>query len=243
MNYKIIADEVRLKEFIEWLPDLKNDETFYCCLFARKKYSVNSSRIKGDKQQLKSFTSDKSRMANKIKQLEGAVGCYTMGDDPVPEDSLAMYVQVNPRSLIKAAKQTLIELAKRITEPYNGYNPKSISMSAIQNSPSRKVYSEFDFDEANPDDLMDTIRGKINEDCLTFVKTRGGFHLLVEHSKIKPEYEKTWYNLIARSKGVDVRGDMLLPMPGCFQGTFEPHFYDFRKDEKIQGEHQSSGIL
>ena len=32
-NYKIIANESRLKAFIDWLPDLKNHETYYVCLF------------------------------------------------------------------------------------------------------------------------------------------------------------------------------------------------------------------
>jgi len=35
-NYKIIQDEQAFLQFIEWLPELEDNELFYGCLFARK---------------------------------------------------------------------------------------------------------------------------------------------------------------------------------------------------------------
>jgi len=37
--YKIIYDEETLINFINWLPDLKDNEIFYLSLFCRKKYA------------------------------------------------------------------------------------------------------------------------------------------------------------------------------------------------------------
>ena len=80
MNYKIITNEKKLRDFIEWLPNLEPNEKYYVSLFARKKYS---SDIKSnDKTQLKRFVSDKERMFDKIKQLECEVGAYKLKDAP-----------------------------------------------------------------------------------------------------------------------------------------------------------------
>lgn len=108
-NYKIVLDEQKLKNFIDWLPDLKNDETYYLCLFSRSKYNPIDSGVKmsADKQQLRRFTSNKEYMFDKIKQLEVEIGCYKHRHQPVPQESLALYITPNPRSFIKAAKKGL----------------------------------------------------------------------------------------------------------------------------------------
>jgi hypothetical protein len=42
-------------------------------------------------------------------------------------------------------------------------------------------------------DIINDIKENINVDCLKILKTRGGFHLIVELSKIDKKFEKTWY--------------------------------------------------
>jgi hypothetical protein len=226
MNYKIIQDKEALLNFIEWLPDLKPGETYYCCLFARKKYC---KELKSDKTQLKRFTSDKKFLFRKIKQLECEVGSYMQDEMIVPQESLALYITPNPRSFIKATKNSLIKFAKLITEEYNGYNPHQEIMSELQTSPSRKVYFDMDFDGVTYNELEEKIHAVINPDCLNVVQTRGGFHLLIETEKIYPQYKKNWYNLITQLEGCDVRGDNLLPVVGCCQGDFVPNFITFGK--------------
>lgn len=220
-NYKIIQDEEKFREFIEWLPNLEKHETYYVCLFARNKYY---KQLKGDKQQIKRFTTSKEFLFEKIKQLEVEVGCYKQKGVEIPQEALALYITPNPRSFVRAAKQSLKRFADLVTESYNGYNPHQEVMSEIQKACSRTVYFDFDFDHCTINEMREQILDCINSDCVTFLETRGGFHLLIEISKIKPEYKKTWYNNINKLPHVDVRGDGLMPVVGVTQGGFVPRF-------------------
>jgi hypothetical protein len=225
MNYNIIKDADLLREFIAWLPDLGKDETFYVSLLARNKYSRNEPRIGADKAQLKRFTSDKAFLFDKIKQLECEIGAYRQKGEIIPQETLALYINPNPRSLEKAAKATLIRLAELITKPYSDYNPQQEAMSEIQKAVGQKKYFDFDFDNVDMDSTLAEVQKHINRDALHIVRTRGGFHVLVELQKIeKGEFARSWYQNISALEGCDVRGDNMLPVVGCTQGEFVPHF-------------------
>ncbi len=227
MNYQIIKNEITFRTFIDWLPALRPNETYYVTLFARNKYAKNvNQNIKADKAQLRRFTTNKELLFDKVKQLECEIGGYKQGEVVIPQEALALYITVNPRNMELATKNLLVKCAELITKPYNGYNPHQEAMNCIQTACTRKVYFDLDFDIQQVNATLNEVKKHINMDCVRVLKTRGGFHLLIELAKIEEQYTQTWYKNITSLLGCDVRGDNLIPVPGCTQGDFIPFFAD-----------------
>ncbi|KKN88683.1 hypothetical protein LCGC14_0245740 [marine sediment metagenome] len=224
MNYEIIKDPAILREFIDWLPELEPHETYYLALFARNKYARDIKHIQTDKAQLKRVVTKKDRIESKIKQMECAVGSYTHKGDTIPQEALALYITPNPRCQIKAAKYAARRLVELVTEPYSNYNTHQIAMSEVHKACSRKVYFDMDFDGVDLDPILHEMIHYINMDAITVLQTRGGFHILVELKKIRDGYVKTWYKGMTTITGCDIKGDNMIPVPGCTQGNFIPSF-------------------
>ncbi|MCB0523145.1 MAG: hypothetical protein H6576_16610 [Lewinellaceae bacterium] len=225
-NYQVIADEEKLNQFIDWLPDLGEDEKYYVCLFSRKKYS-DDKRLKSDKVQLRRFASSKERLIDKIRQLEIPAGYWKLDSLEVPQDSLALYISVNPRCMKKATEM----MGKRCWDliKSNNYNLHSEAMSCIQQAKSRTCYVDFDIDDKSKEVGSEWLDQEIGKDSYSVVETRGGFHLLVQ-PELASDYRKqafddrNWYQQIQKRYTVDQSGDQLLPVVGTFQGGFVPGF-------------------
>lgn len=220
MNYSIIQNEESLLGFINFLPELRENERFYLCLFARKKYC---DFLKSDKSQLKRFCATKENMVEKIRHLECKIGSYKQDGVEIPQEALALYISVNPRDLVKASYNTIRELAD-LLQKKNCFNPHQEALSQIQKSCSRKLYSVFDIDcgdnyEILIDEIIDFFEDTL---CCHFIRTRGGIHVLVEHDMISENKKNSWHKFLAEKS--DVKGDCLIPVPGCTQGNFMPYF-------------------
>jgi hypothetical protein len=232
MNYEIIRDKEILEDFLSFLPNLEPHEQFYVCLFSRSKY-CNSipgiTHIKTDKQQVRRFTATKENLIPQIQQLECPLGTYYQKQIQIPQESLALYINPNPRDFIKATRNGLIRFAHLIAEQYNAnrYNPHQEIMSEIQRAKSRMVYFDMDIDDVTLDDfelIKTLVAPHINMDAVSFLNTRGGFHVLVKLENIDRQYSKTWYNGLASALNIDIKGDCMMPIPGCTQGNFIPKF-------------------
>ena len=218
-HYQIITDPDALRDFIDWLPNLRPNEQYYLCLFARKKYAPGMQGIKTDKSQMKRFTSCKERMFNKIRQLECPIGAYTHRDIPIPQEALALYVSPSPRDLQRATIESLINLAKKVKDGNPNMNPHQEVMSTIQRTRSRKTVITFDIDSKDPA-ILNELRS-ISKDAVSVIETRGGYHFLVR-PELMPEDNGQWYQQFA--KYADIKGDALCPVVGTSQGGYTPFF-------------------
>lgn len=239
MNYKIINDEQAVKDFINLLPDLgSKDLVYYVCLFARSKYLTEEQKgeiahIKSDKAQLKRFTATKETLLSKLKQLECPLGSYVqykqdVPDNPVPQESLAVYMSVNPRSLSKASVNSLKKFVDMVTDNKGHFfHPSNFAMSEIQRSKGRTDFVVFDVDSKDIS-VMDI--NHIVDDCCGYsaliLETRGGYHVMVDPNKVTDDKKKTWYNNLQKQLPcVDQVGDIMIPIPGTYQGGFTPKIY------------------
>lgn len=218
-NHKIIRDESALRAFISWLPELKDNEKFFVCLQARKKYQPNLKS--SDRTVLRRFLANKNDMFNKIRQLECPVGSFVMKDGTVvTDDGLAVYVTITPRDMKRATFMALKHLADMIErEHYNLYNEV---LSCVHKAKAKSNLAHFDIDATFQDSDMDKIT-EIVGDAATVVITRGGWHLVVDTAKVG---SGNWYKTIQTTFNCDQSGDIQMPAVGCCQGGFTPYFFD-----------------
>jgi len=227
MNYDIIKDEKALKDFIDWLPELKFDEKYYACLFARNKYCKALVHIKTDKAQLKRFVSDKERLYNKISQLETKLGTYKQKEIEVPVEALALYITPNPRNMLKATVNTMVKLAHSIRDQNVAMNPHQEALSEIQKAKSRTIFVDFDLDskDMSLNEIKSKVYGLTGESAdITFLESRGGYHIMIKPDSVEQQFKRSWYKQMSNQFDIDQVGDLMIPVPGCSQGGFIPKF-------------------
>ena len=219
MNYEIIKHNTVLEYFVKWLPDLEPHEKFYVSLFARKKYD-STGVIKSDKSQLKRFVTSKERLIDKIRQLEIEEGLYKFNDVKVPQEALALYINPNPRDLIKANFQMIKRSIELIEKGNPGMNIHAEALSCIQRSKSKSYFLDFDIDDKNID--LDLLAKQIDPKFYDVLETRGGYHILVKVREIDKSIQ--FHKIIRGLYETDQIGDQMIPVPGCVQGDWVPTF-------------------
>lgn len=236
MNYTIIRDEKLFREFIDWLPDIEEGERYYVCLFARTKYCKDIVHVKSDKQQLKRFLTKKKDMFEKVWQLEVPFGAYTQKGVAMPQVALALYVTPNPRDMWKATHNGLVKMATCIRDNNVLTNPVQEMMSEVHKARSGTHWIDFDIDETEPMMLeitINKIRQLVNDSAIMWLKSRGGMHCMVNPNKVEEQYKRTFWKAIASLPNMDQTGDNMIPVVGCTQGDFTPHFVKPDENGKI----------
>lgn len=225
--YELIHSYSALEEFINILPDEQDGEQFYITLFARKKYDT-MGLLRCDKNCIKRVTARKRDIIQKLEQLEVGVGSYTYDGVAIPEECLAVYITPNPRSFRLASVKLAKMLVGDLCDGVRVGNPYSEALNCLQTSSTNKVYFDIDVDFLKQEDLgrfREIISTFINLDCLTFIRTRGGYHVLIKLAQISPEF-KHWHQGFTKLKfdgvAIMMNSDSLVPIVGCRQAGFTP---------------------
>lgn len=214
-------DEQELRSFIEWLPELKDNERFYVCLLARNKYApgFKLGTTGSDRKQCSRQLVTKDTLFNAIRQMEVPVGSYVSKGVDVPQVALAAYINPNPRCMDNAMKSATHLLLDQVMGNKK-CNPVELMMTTVHKSIGTKHTVDFDFDG---DDInIDNMWSVINKEAVTVIMTRGGFHALVNPKLVSSEYRNTWYQSMMKLPGIDCTGDSMIPIPGTHQGGTIP---------------------
>ena len=228
MNYQVIVDDVEFQKFVEWLPPLEKEECHYAALLARDKYirDLGIGTFNSDKHQCSRFVTNTERLLLKLKQCETEVGNYSVKGIEIPQQALAAYMTINPRSQTKAAKWLLKRLADVVADGEQNVNVYQESLTAIHKSVGRKLFVDVDFDNVALEQTVVEMSRYVNTDAVKILETRGGFHAIIRLDKIHDKYVKSWYKNITIMNGADVAGDTLIPIPGTYQGGWVPKLYN-----------------
>lgn len=230
-NYTTIVDKYELEKFIAWLPELTPDETLYYSLIARNKYVSDAGigTMNSDKHQCARFVVQPERLALKLAQTEAPVGSYGVKNIIVPQQALASYITINPRSYTKAAKRLLKRLVDVVADNEPSPNIYQESLTALHRALSRKIFVDIDFDCFDSTPLIRELSRIINKDAVDILFTRGGFHAIIRLDAVEQKYVKTWYKNIQSLPNVDIMGDNQIPVPGTYQGGFVPYMRPLSK--------------
>ena len=229
-NYAVVIDENEFNNFLQWLPPLEKEECHYVALLARDKYirELGIGTFNSDKHQCARFITNSERLLLKLKQCETEVGNYAVKGVEVPQQALAAYMTINPRSQTKAAKWLLKRLADVVADGEQNVNVYQESLTAIHKSIGRKLFVDVDFDNVEIEHTAKQMGNLINPDAVKILETRGGFHAIIRLDCIAPQYVKSWYKNITSLEGADIAGDTLIPIPGTYQGGFVPKLFDMK---------------
>ena len=101
-------------------------------------------------------------------------------------------------------------------------NPSAIGLTSIHKAKSRTCFVDFDFDGVFFGERKADFDQVINPGAYSVIGTRGGFHILVDPSKVSSKFAKSWHQGLLTFEECDVCGDNLIPIVGCTQGGHTP---------------------
>lgn len=221
--YSIIRDVDKITDFVNLLPETKENEKFFGLLAFRKKYIKDDqvrSKFTNGFSCLRKFTFTKDTLFRKLLSLEVAKEAW-MGNEglEIPEESLVVYAFPNPRDMRKASFRLAHKLIDITRDENANYDIHNLALIEVQKSKGKTAWIDFDIDDPKFD-LKEL--DFLTEGSFKVLKTRGGYHVLVNPKKVHKSISKSFYQRL--NKFSDVSGDGMIPISGCVHGGFVPYF-------------------
>jgi len=221
----LVWDCDQIKEFVEKaLPKLEKDEVFIMMLCARKKYCSELKRSEEGLCQKVIRTNDPKIVTQKIEQITSSP--YFQDGEKIPQKAMAVYIDPNPKSTIKAFSTFVKETMNQVysltqnqdESVYNYFRKLDVRLfSAIHRSTSRRWCWIIDVDKKDQS-LLHEILTKLGENTIWVTETRGGYHVLVRATKTAG---KIIFTEIVKVQDVEIQKEAMTPIPGTIQGGFK----------------------
>ncbi len=249
MPYKFIYSEDEVRRFFSILSPLQPDEAYFVSLSARNKYLTDEERKAIDLGRTEMFArkliKDYSYEAfiRTLRTYEVNDGGFTSRSNiPLPEKCVVIYANVNPVSGKAALKefyekttQLLFDLSDDKDSRKRLASLDTELMNCYQRAKGTKKFIDIDCDV--PDDGLDIVELVLNDlkshDIKYHViKTKGGFHILVDRSTLNYNYTvavNKANELAVKRFGhaeVVVNKNEMVAISGTLQAGFPVHFLD-----------------
>lgn len=247
MPYRFIYSEDEVRKFFSILSPLKPDEAYFVSLSARNKYLTDEERKAIDlgrtemfaRKLVKQYTYE--AFIRTLRTYEINDGGFTSRSNiPLPEKCIVIYANINPVSGKAALKefyekttQLLFDLSDDNDSHKRLASLDTELMNCYQRARGTKKFIDIDCDV--PDDGVDIVELVLNEFKANSVdyhviKTRGGFHILIDRSTLHYNYTTiiNKANELAVERfghaEVVVNKNEMVPICGCISAGFPVHF-------------------
>lgn len=226
----LLVNEGKARDFLQMmLPKLVDDEVFIMAVFSRKKYNKKASGGLYSRDLV--TENDIDWILRKLKRM-----CYLPEDyqnyktsEVIPPEAFVCYIDLSPKSVLKAYRMFVDLENRRIYEGIKNGSQftllrrmKNDLMSSIHRSNSYKPYILLDLDTRDFK-IANYVFQIVKYNCPWISKTRGGYHFIVNNEpKIAGSiYMDQRIRNIAMSGQLEIKSDVMTPIPGILQGGFE----------------------
>lgn len=243
--YKLIYDANLVAKHAEMFLNDNNNNVYFVALFSRRKYGDISTATQVLQQNV--ITEPNNQLLNTIKRYEVQVECYTdkITRKPIPNDALVIYLNINPRSMLKASTNFSNHITHLFAETITNNNSNNNSQfkhllskfrSFIHASQiSQPPYIELDIDTKDRawlQKMKERVLQPITQYIVCIIETRGGYHIVLNNRTITKQIKSQLYMNIHRDKSfeftengvvkkyIELHSDPSPPVPGTIQGGF-----------------------